>query len=670
MNTISGDRDQAADQPRSTRTLPAVKGVRGVLGLSLIPLAILSWVGCGGEAEGSAPYQAVAMASPADAERGSVELRRLWAGEDFNFFASSPSPDGRFVTEIDWTAGDLAVRDLTTGVLHRLTDKGSWDVSADYAEVARFTPDGSRILYGWFNDGTGLYEMRMLDFTIDEAGIPHGSGSRIVHDGTGIQVYYLYEWLSDDEILTGVYRPDNTTGLAFLSITTGSLRVLKSFDWNDAGAALSPDARYVAYDHPPGTDPTDRDIGLLSVDGSSDVPLVTGPGRDIVLGWIPSDGSLLYHSERGGSASLWRLPMADGKPTGEPVLIRESVRNLDPLGFAGDSFYFGVEVEAPVFRSATIDPATHQLVPGRTTFEAPWGGTTVRALAWSPDGEHVAHDVTMTGRPITWIFVRSADGTPVREWSFELRLQRMLLSWTPDGSLILSARDARGRAGFFRMDLRSGELDMVRRFTGESTTGRLFAASPDGHRLYFTQVVDPEAALAERTIEIVERELATGRERTIHRVAYHDVQLGAGHWSPIAPTPDGNELAFMVPSGGDHHIRMVPVAGGAEEPLYTVRAPATIQGIIGWEPDGASLLILVQTDGSPEVWSTYDVELWRVFRNGTVETLGAIADYAGGASLHPDGRTLTYRSGRYRGEIWAIDGLVEDVALASDGRAR
>lgn len=641
--------------------------VRKALPLTMIPILALGGTNCGGEAEGSATYQAVAMAVPAGAEHAPVELRRLWAGEDFNFFASSPSPDGRFVTEIDWTTGDLAVRDLTTGVLHRLTDKGPWDESSDYAEVARFTADGSRILYGWFNDATGRYEMRILDFAVDDAGVPYGSGSRVVHNGSGLQVFYLHDWLSEDEILTGVFRPDNTTGLAFLSIATGALRVLKSFDWSDAGAALSPDGRFVAYDQPPGTDRLDRDIHVLSVDGSMDVPLITGPGKDIVLGWVPSDGSLLFYSEQSGSPSLWRMPMSGGTPSGEPVLIRDGVRNLDPLGFAGNAFYFGVEVEAPIFRTATIDFATNQLVTGLQTFDAPWGGTNVRALAWSPDGEYVAHDVYTTGRADTWIQVRSADGTPVRDWNLELRLQRYLLSWLPEGNLILSARDGRGRLGFFRLDLNTGELEMVRRLDENNVTGRLFAISPDGHHLYFNRVTDPDAALAERAIEIVERELATGSERTVHRVGYHNVDFSAGHSSPIAPAPDGRALAFLIPRGGDQDVRMVPVTGGTEETLYTVRAPATIQGMIGWEPNGQSLLILIQADQSAETWSTIDVEVWRIFRDGTRERLGSIPQYAGGASLHPDGRTLAYRSGRFRGEIWAIDGLVGNIA-ATDGR--
>jgi Tol biopolymer transport system component len=96
----------------------------------------------------------------------------------------------------------------------------------------------------------------------------------------------MYGWSSDDQVLTGIYRPGNTTALGFLSLSTGELRVLKSFDWRDAHAVLSSDGGFIAYDHPPGPDPSDREIFLMSSDGSNETVLVEGPGRDVVLGLV------------------------------------------------------------------------------------------------------------------------------------------------------------------------------------------------------------------------------------------------------------------------------------------------------------------------------------------------------------------------------------------------
>jgi Tol biopolymer transport system component len=603
-------------------------------------------------------------------------LRRLWTGSDFNFFASQPSPDGRWVTEIDWDTGDLAVRDLTTGRLHRLTDKGPWVESAAYAEVGRFSPDGRRIAYSWFVEETGTYEIRLLDFSLDEAGVPRGSEPRVVHPGGAQYAYWLYGWTSEDELLVGLYRLDNSTALGFLSLEDGAVRVLKSFDWTDPRASLSPDGRFIAYDHSGDRDPRERDIYLLAADGSIETTLVEDPGTDRVLGWVPGDGSLLFHSERSGTPSVWRLPMRDGEPTGKPELVREDIRNLEPLGFAGQAFYFGVEVDFPAYRTARIDFEGRRLVGPSTTFAAPYGAnTTLSALDWSPDGEHVAQEVRH-GPERTDIVLRSVDGTLIDEWPLQLRLLRSMVRWAPDGeSLFFTAQDVRGRAGFFRLELDSGSLELVRRFDPES--GLLFSISPDGRSLYFTRIAPDRGEADTRVIEIMARDLESGTDRVIRRLPGQGVQLGASHWSPLAVSPDGGSIAYpeIDPDVGTT-IQLLPLDGRPPRALHVVALPSVVAEIVGWEPDGEHLLVLVTVEAGESAdedegsWSVADVELWRIPREGgNAEPIATIRDHRFGARLHPDGRTLAYRAGRARGEIWAMDGLAENLDPVTRERA-
>lgn len=635
---------------------------------TLIVVVLLLLVGCRSESERAAMARAPDLESMPAA--GSVEgdagpdapdarLRRLWSGSDFNFYASSPSPDGRWVTEIDWSTGDLAVRDLMDGRLHRLTAKGSWEESRDYAEVSMFSPDGQRVVYVWFVPETREHEVRVLDFELDEAGVPRGSGLRIAHAGSPLLLYWIYGWTSDDEILAGIYRPGNTTALGLLSLSTGELRVLKSFDWHDAHATVSSDGRFIAYDHPPGPDPRDREIYLLSADGTRETLLVEGPGRDQVLGWLPGDSALLFHSERSGVPSVWRLPMADGRPTGLPQLVREDVRKLEPLGFAGQDFYFGVLVEQPAFRTATIDFTNRRLAQLPTTFEAPFDEGLNRALAWSPDGEHAVHFHDAASHSGTWVYLRTASGEVIGEWKFDfvIRANPAFASWTPDGrSVLFGGIDRQGRGGFFRIDLESGDLELVRRFEHQGYFGRPFSISPDGRSLYFTGIVggdrvaDENGVLDESTEQIVVQDLETGAERALHSVRSQ---------GPVIPSPDGAVLAYHESflAGGmeaDPTIWLFPVDGGEPRILHRVEDPGHPVGIVGWTPDGRFLLFLVRPADSGEH------ELWRVSRDGHgAERIATIPDYAGGWALHPNGRTLAYRAGRYRGEIWALEGAGE-----------
>ena len=88
-----------------------------ILILTVLTLGVAG-AGCRGEPGESALAKQIPAVDPAQ-ERASAggaaqsaRLRRLWAGEQFSFYLSSPSPDGRYVTEIDWSTGNLAVRDL------------------------------------------------------------------------------------------------------------------------------------------------------------------------------------------------------------------------------------------------------------------------------------------------------------------------------------------------------------------------------------------------------------------------------------------------------------------------------------------------------------------------------------------------------------------------------
>ncbi|MDX1393774.1 MAG: hypothetical protein R3195_05265 [Gemmatimonadota bacterium] len=585
-------------------------------------------------------------------DRGETPFRRLWAGEGFNFFASSPSPDGQWVTEIDWTTGDLAVRHLESGELHRITDKGARKESGDYSEVAIFSPDGRRIAYSWYVDEKATYEVRIVDFAIDDRGIPRASEPRVVHAGDPVYAFWLYGWTPEDEILAGLYRPDNSTALGFLDLSTGEIRPLKSFDWADARASLSRDGETVAYDHPAGGGPDDRDIFLLASDASHETVLVEGEGRDEVLGWGPGDRSLFFLSERSGSPSIWRVPMSHGRAADDARLIREGVGRLEPLGPAGEEFYVGVEVESPRFRTARIDFEKGVLEPLPTVLDSPYRGPAV-AFDWSPDGRLVAHAVSV-GQARARLFFSSPDGNVIREWNLGLRLLRLILRWTPDGeSILLSGQDDRGRAGLFRVDLDSETTQLLRRY--ELSSGRLFSISPDGGAVLYTRVADVADGSEPKRIDVVSWDLESGTEQTIRTIDTHDVHLGAGHSSHLVVSPDGEWVAYPSFSTEEEaRIRFFPTAPGSAEARKPLTAPG-LREIVGWTPDGRSLLYLTAaTSPDSGEWATEDVELWSASGDHT-RRLATIPDYAGGARLNPDGRTLAYRAGRSRGEIWALD---------------
>ena len=86
-----------------------------------------------------------AITQPASSATASgVVARQIWAGPEVDILGG-PSPDGRYLSFVDWTTGDLAIHDLATGEKRRLTNKGSWYESQAYAGFSTPSPDGKQV---------------------------------------------------------------------------------------------------------------------------------------------------------------------------------------------------------------------------------------------------------------------------------------------------------------------------------------------------------------------------------------------------------------------------------------------------------------------------------------------------------------------------------------------
>ena len=82
---------------------------------------------------------------------------------------------------------------------------------------------------------------------------------------------------------------------------------------------FSPDGRYIVYDVLPPRAQNNRDLAIVSVDGTLESPLVENPSDDYVLGWSPTGQSVVFASNRSGAYGIWEIPVSKGRPDGEPV---------------------------------------------------------------------------------------------------------------------------------------------------------------------------------------------------------------------------------------------------------------------------------------------------------------------------------------------------------------
>lgn len=634
--------------------------------------------GCRSEPERSAMAQTPHGAEVSSTERTvaqsgrpGVTVRRLSTSNDYSgFFASDLSPDGRYVSLIDWRTYNVAVRDLRTGTLHLLTE-GHYQGGQPWegAGVPIFSRDGKRMAYSW-QYGAEL-QIRVIDFEPDEAGAPRAAEARVVFYNPEFYPYDLFDWSPDGgHILAKVYTSGgNTNQLALISVEDGTYRALKSFDWREPELAdFSPDARYVAYDLPLEQASPNRDIFVVSLDGTYEASIVDGPAVDRLLGWHP-DGSILFESDRDGTPGVWRVPMSDGRPAGPAELVKADTWEIVPLGFADGHFYYGVNVSSQQLYVASLDNAggRRTAAPVAVVESAKmrvWGWD------WSPDGRFFAYAGSPPGAHGSIIVLRSDRGEELRTVSLALDGRYGRLRWSPDGpdgeSLIAFARDDKGRAGFYRIDLETASYTTILRSDELETNIRgNFDVSPDGETLWFITI---DFDVTPPGWQLVAYDFAPGRLRTVTPAEWRDRRMRLDGGDRVTVSPDGSKLAVVAQPDavyGDRWIGTIPVDGGPFSPV------APVEGLIGsleWTPDGRALLFSTLPDGTwpEEPWETWIVSA----EGGEPQPLELMEDVAPrGMKLHPEGRRIAFEAGPKRGEVWVMEGLGEPAATTDEERS-
>jgi len=576
----------------------------------------------------------VARARPVVGESTGVVTRRVWAGDDVNL-EGAPSPDGRYLSFVDAGGGELAVRDLVEGQNRRVTGAGTW---RSFAEASAFSPDGRQLVFAWYNVSLGRYELRLIG--VD------GTGLRVLVSDSAFGGFGPPDWSANGrDIAVGISRNDRTNALALVTVETGALRTLRSFDWRGPGkVSFSRDGRFVAYDFPPSEESRARDVYVVAVDGRSEARATEHPANDEILGWAPDGRTLYFLSDRDGTEGVWALPMREGRPVGAPTSVRRDLWNVTPLGFSRDSYFYGVTLETPSLYTAVVDPDRAQVVTAPVEFLGR------RSLVWaadfSPDGRRVAFTVPPRGRPWTpssVLGIQTIETGELREIPTALDFNPFgRLRWAPDARSIVVSGQQRGRRGVFRVDLATGRTELL--VPGVEPPVFQPEPSPDGRTLFFVRgTPDPDSMSS----ALVARDLETGAERVLCRC-----------WPvTLAVSPDGSTLAFAtrMDSQGGRTIRLIPAQGGTQRVLYESRTGLAIgngYGGLAWSRDGRRLLFVRHRD---EPGTGFDLMVIPAAGGEPRKLLSAPRIMH--LRVHPDGRRIVWGGGQFRAEVWVMENL-------------
>jgi Tol biopolymer transport system component len=560
---------------------------------------------------------------------GDLTFRRVWNEDAGVGLMGTTSRDGRLLSYVDWTTGDLALRDLVQGTSRLLTDKGPWTVSREYTEYSAVSPDGRRVAYAWSIPGG--FQLRSIDTDL--------SNPRLLLSQKGLVYVAPFQWTSDGQsVLALISYPQNISQIVLVSAETGALTVLKSWNSRSAPTAIgiSADGRFVAYDL---ITEGSRDLFLLSIADRSEQRVEQHPADDRFLDWTPDGRHLLFLSNRGsreGDFGMFLLPVTEGGRRGDPRRIRERLGMIHPAGFTSDGRYFYAT------NSRTVDvfeasPSAGQ--PGALKeprlVDARLQGKT-DAPAYSRDGRLLAY---LAGGAIEIRTDGEAPRSITSDMSRIYRLSR--LEWWPDGqSLLVAGIDRDGVGGVHRLDVESGLTEpLVSSDSGEHLEQPV--VSPDAMTLYYVS----RGASDGRAHEIRGRDLRSETTRAVVRASPDEVKR-------FDLSPDGRMIAFIRQRHDTHTIEVVAAAGGSPREVFRFEQPLPrVPPGVAWGADSRMLLF---TRNDSEIWSV-DTETRSAAR------LMAVDAPVLHLTVDPVQERVAWSVVDSRNELWVLEHLGEDI---------
>jgi Tol biopolymer transport system component len=531
-----------------------------------------------------------------------------------------PSPDGnRLAYSADCGAreGAVYVQDLRSGQTRRVAVEG-------YHMGAVWSPDGSHLAVADLNAGVNgsRSPLKIIDLESGAVEMP-----------TGLEeMWFVHDWSPDGDRLAGELNEDEVV----VSLKTGEVITLASRPKRYIRPDFSPDGRYVAY-----TDFVDdnADIWVMALETRERHRVTSDPGAERSPQWSPDGETIAYVAQ----GDLWGIRMANGRPEGQPFLVK---RGGGPLvEWTEHGAYYENTNRIVVTYRIPLDPATAQVTgpPERMRQLDGYGG---RWLAWSPDMRQIA---TAGAGYMTLI----RDGTVTALPIGDIR-QVPTLWWSRDGSEILFTRRTWGysdkRQTVFGLNPVDGRLREL--FPRQDSIFHIHV-SPDGGRMVFLRGPGTTGGLN----ELVVSDLGNFNGRVLASESDPEGQFSLHYGQPVF-SPDGSQIAFVrqdrsLGSRKPVSLYVVPSDGSAPPRLITT-APLMVR--ITWDPSGR-FIAFMELDTVQETRRVMVVSV----ETGVKHEIGPNSDASGSLRLKawsPDGRWIAFSRATGGSEYWVTDDLL------------
>jgi len=317
----------------------------------------------------------------------------------------------------------------------------------------------------------------------------------------------------------------------------------------------------------------------------------------------------------------------------------------------------------------------------RITNRVPWSKTenALQSQAFSRDGKQIAYDVESSD-PNTkdWVYqvrIRNLDGSGLRTLYSQKDYLVQPLDWSPDAGSILALRDRNKGDELTLISTADGSVRVLRSITSGWSRASF---SPDGRFVAFSSVAFSSVGEGSRPQGDVRLMTADGRDEVV--VAGHPAKDRLLGW-----TPDGRSLVFLSDRSGTWDIWTVHITGGKQqgEPELLKKDFGYDSEVLGFARDG-SLYYRTDISFGHLYHGAVDLETGKVLvPPAPVATRYTSPPYQ--LTWSPDGRNLLYISNwgwgpgqniltirsTATGEERLLSGLgfVNQISWAPDGRS-
>ena len=365
---------------------------------------------------------------------------------------SSLSPDATKLVGIDYSVGqNVAVYDLKTKKIQLVTNYDWTTEGQGWTYFPVWSPDGKEVVYmysDWKPEGMELHISTL-----------QGEKHTLLRSESNAQLIPR-QWSADgNNILTFIQDSAGFYTIALVSASDGTITPLYKTQWEGkfikGNASLSYDGKFVVFSDGPSDN---LNLFIINADGGSPSKISSFPTNEHEPLWSPDGKHIVFIKETKGESFLYGLEMNEGKPAGQPFLIKEGMQNVNLNNWTEQGICTRMFFDLHDIYTLQLDPETGTPTGNPEPLDyAPTGSNT--NPVWSHDGKYLAF-ISYDEDPK--VVIKPVDGGEISYYPISAPgfwvLSLWDLHWLPDNSgLGFNVMDPTDKAVAYRLDLASGK---------------------------------------------------------------------------------------------------------------------------------------------------------------------------------------------------------------------